>query len=149
MDKKYEYMIHIWGGMFNKDAYPSITKDLGITEGYYYFDTKEERQAFKDKITEEYRSQGFASDSQEGYLTHKQTVFVGTFEYEGKQYILHENFGYEYPEEVAIFMFEEGNYSCDCNRSIFINREYGTNINPNCKCGEDIKLIDFHIEYID
>ena len=33
-----EYMIHIWGGAFNKDANPSIEKILGITEGYYYFD---------------------------------------------------------------------------------------------------------------
>lgn len=149
MNKKYEYMIHIWGGMFNSDANPSIEKDLGITEGYYYFDTKEERQTFKDKIAEEYSSQGFACDSQEGHLTHKQTIFVGTFEHEGKQYILHYNFGYEYPEEQAEFMFEDGNYSCDCNRSIFINREYDTNINPDCNCGDSIELIDYHFEYID
>ena len=37
-----EYMITIWGGAWNKDANPSIKKDLGIDEGTYYFKTKEE-----------------------------------------------------------------------------------------------------------
>ena len=35
------------------------------------------------------------------------------------------DFGYEFEEENAIYMFEHGNYSCDCNRSLFIQREYG------------------------
>ena len=46
-------------------------------------------------------------------------------EIKDKEFIIHYDFGYEYEEESAIFMFEDGNYSCDCNRSLFIQREYG------------------------
>ena len=41
-----EYMAHIWGGAWNKDANPSIEKDLGIKESYHYFKTEEERDRF-------------------------------------------------------------------------------------------------------
>ena len=43
MSKKKEWMVHICGGAWNHDANPSIEKDLGIKEGYYYFNTEEER----------------------------------------------------------------------------------------------------------
>ena len=39
MDNKKEYMVHIWGCAWNKDANPSIEKALGIKAGTYYFDT--------------------------------------------------------------------------------------------------------------
>ena len=43
MSKKEEWMVHIWGGAWNHDTNPSIEKDLGIKEGYCYFNTEEER----------------------------------------------------------------------------------------------------------
>ena len=46
MSKKEEWMVHIWGGAWHHDANPSIEKDLGIKEGYYYFDTEEEKNKF-------------------------------------------------------------------------------------------------------
>ncbi len=39
------------------------------------------------------------------------------------------------------FMFEEGNYSCDCNRSLFIQATDPSF--PAYECGETIKLVDF------
>lgn len=41
---------------------------------------------------------------------------------------------------------KKGNHSCDCNRSLFIRREYG-DVMPELGCGYDIKLIDWRIEY--
>ena len=145
-----EYMVHIWGGAWNKYANPSIEKDLGIKEGYYYFKTEEERDRFLELIEQtKYLIQGLVWDLEEGELTHKRTIFVADLKYKDMVYTIHYDFGYEYPEENAIFMFKDGNYSCDCNRSSFIQDEYGENAIDVLDCGEDIKMLNYHLEYLD
>ena len=143
-----EYMAHIWGGAWNKDANPSIEKDLGIKESYHYFKTKEERDRFL-KLIKQYSSQGLVWDLREGEMTHKRTIFVADLKYKDMVYTIHCDFGYEYPEEEAIFMFEAGNYSCDCNRSLFIQDEYGENAIDELDCGEEIEMLNYHFEYLD
>lgn len=145
---KEEYMIQIWGGAWNHDAEPSIEKDLGIKEGYYYFDTEKELKDFEKKL-DKYSHLGLARDKKRGVMSHKRTIAICTFEYKGKEYIIDYDFGYEYPEESAHFMFEDGNYSCDCNRSSFIARQYGDDVIDELECGDEIELIDFRIEYRD
>ena len=150
MNNKKEYMVHIWGGAWNKDANPSIEKDLGIKSGYHYFDTEEEKNEFcKHLYNPIYRNQGLMIDEEYGVMSHKRTIFVGTFKYKDREFILHYDFGYEYPEESAEFQFLENNYSCDCNRSLFIQWEYGKDAIPELDCGDKIKLLDHHIEYWD
>ena len=145
-----EYMAHIWGGAWNKDANPSIEKDLGIKEGYHYFKTKEERDRYRFlKLIKQYSSQGLVWDLREGEMTHKRTIFVADLKYKDMVYTIHCDFGYEYPEEEAIFMFEDGNYSCDCNRSLFIQDEYGENAIQELDCGEEIEMLNYHLEYLD
>ena len=145
-----EYMAHIWGGAWNKDANPSIEKDLGIKEGYHYFKTKEERDRFLKLIKQyKYLNQGLVWDLKEGEFTHKRTIFVADLKYKDMVYTIHCDFGYEYPEEEAIFMFEDGNYSCDCNRSLFIQDEYGENAIQELDCGEEIEMLNYHLEYLD
>ena len=145
-----EWMIHIWGGAWNNDANPSIEKDYGIQEGYHYFKTEEEKDRFLEIINKpEYRYQGLMRDIKYGFMTHKRTIFVGTFKYEDKEFVLHYDLGYEYEEDAAIFYFTKGNFSCDCNRSLAIRWEYGDDAIPQLGCGEDIKLVDYHIEYLD
>jgi hypothetical protein len=61
-------------------------------------------------------------------------------EYLGKQYSLDYDWGKEYPEDAAIFMWAEGNYSCDCNRSLFIKRLCDDTF-PEMECGDTIKMI--------
>ena len=145
-----EWMIHIWGGAWNSDADPSIEKDYGIHEGYHYFKTEEEKDSFLEIVNKpEYRNQGLMRDIKYGFMTHKRTIFVGTFKYEDKEFVLHYDLGYEYEEDTAIFYFTKGNFSCDCNRSLAIRWEYGDDAIPELGCGEDIKLVDYHIEYLD
>ena len=145
-----EWMIHVWGGAWNSDANPSIEKDYGIHEGYHYFNTEEEKDRFLEIINKpEYRNQGLMRDTKYGFMTHKRTIFVGTFKYEDKEFVLHYDLGYEYEEDAAIFYFTKGNFSCDCNRSLAIRREYGDDAIPQLGCGEDIELVDYHIEYLD
>lgn len=144
-----EYMVHVWGGAWNSDANPSIEKDYGIKEGYHYFPTEKEKDEFIKIIRmEKYSNQGLMCDVKYGVMSHKRTIFVGTFEYNNKKFTIHHDFGYEFPEETAIFQFVENNYSCDCNRSLFIQREYGEDAIPELCCGEEIKLVEYHFEYI-
>ena len=150
MTKQKEWMIHVWGGAWNHDANPSIEKDYGIKEGYHYFNTEEEKNKFLEIINkQEYSDQGLMRDIKNGYMSHKRTIFVGTFKYEDKEFVLHYDLGYEYEDESAIFYFTEGNFSCDCNRSLAIRWEYGDDAIPELGCGEDIELVDYHIEYWD
>lgn len=75
------------------------------------------------------------------------TIFVGTFKYKEKEFILRFNFEIkDYPEDAAIWMFTEGNYSCDCNRSLFIRQQFGEDAVPELPCGDTIELLDYHIE---
>lgn len=150
MEKHKEYMVHIWGGAWNSDANPSIEKDLGIKNGYHYFKTEQEKNDFCKMLDiPKYANQGLMRDIKYGYMSHKRTIFVGKFIYQKKEFVLHYDFGYEYPEESAIFTFTEGNYSCDCNRSLFIREEYGDDAIPDLKCGDEIKLLGYHFEYFD
>lgn len=145
-----EWMVHIWGGAFNADANPSIEKDYGITEGYHYFETKDAKDSFCAICNlPEYKKQGLMMHIEEGELTHKRTVFVGTFAYKDNTFVIHYDFGYEYPEESAEYMFTQGNYSCDCNRSIFIRNQHGPESVPDLGCGYEIELVDFTFVYLD
>lgn len=75
------------------------------------------------------------------------TIFVGTFKYKEKEFILRFNFEIkDYSEDDAVWMFTEGNYSCDCNRSLFIRQQYGGDAIPELPCGDTIELLDYHIE---
>lgn len=150
MDNQKEYMIHIWGGAWNEDANPSIEKDLGIKEGYYYFDTEEEKNEFCKLLDNPiYSKQGITRDIKYGVMTHKRTIFVGTFNYKDKEFTIHYDLGYEFPEDSAEYYFTDGNFGCDCNRSLAIRWEHGEDAIPELNCGHEIKMTDYHIEYED
>lgn len=150
MNDNKEWMVQTWGGAWNEDANPSIEKDLGIKKGYHYFSTEAEKDAFIKLLRNPiYQKQGLMIDVTEGILTHKRTIFVGLFNYQGKEFILHYDFGYEYSEENAAYMFEHGNYSCDCNRSLFIRSQYGKDAIPELGCGWGIELVDYDFVYLD
>lgn len=137
-----EYFLHIWGGLM-----PYLENELGIKNNYYYFNTEEERQKFINKI-KPYSKYGLAMDKKEDIMTHKRTVAEIVLKYEDNIYKFDYDFGYEYSEEAAIFQFEENNYSCDCNRSLFIQRYCDKNF-TDMGCGEQIKLVDISIKYLD
>lgn len=146
----YQYMVHVWGGAWNKAANPSIEKDLGIKSGYHYFKTESAKDAFCELLDNRvYREQGLVVAHGDGQLTGKRTVFVGVFVYEDDEFILHYDFGYDYPAESAIYMFTHGNYSCDCNRSMFIRNQYGETAMPALGCGCEIEMIDYQFVYLD
>lgn len=58
--------------------------------------------------------------------------------YKEKIYIVEDNL--EKGEEIP-YIWDEGNYACDCNRSLFIQRQCDENF-PKFICGDKIKLIE-------
>ncbi len=72
------------------------------------------------------------------------TVANMEFIYNGKPYKYDHDFGPTYPMDAAEFIFEEGNYSCDCNRSVLIRSKYG-NVIPELDCGNIIEMKDLHV----
>lgn len=132
-----ECLVKIWGGFTNEDS--PVPQEIKELEGGHYFKDEEEVNIFLNKF-KPYKKYGFANtlDNSEEF-THKRTVADLTFSYENKIYKFYYDFGLEYPEESAHWMFKEGNYSCDCNRSIFINRYCDDNF-EELDCGHVIKL---------
>jgi len=148
--EKIEYMVNIYGGMWNKDANPSIEKDLGIKKGAHYFETESEMNDFLDKIRNPiYSNQGFMYRIESGILKHKRTIYVGKYKYNDKKFTLRHDLGYDFPEDRAKFLFTGGNYACDCNISILAREQYGNDFMPELECGNAIELLKYHIEYED
>lgn len=135
-----EYFIRFWGA-----SEEAIAKELGTSQRIWYFPTKAERDALIYRINQ-FSHLGLVMDLQEGHLTHKRTVATVVFKYEGHTYITRNDFGPEYPVDAVHYMYEDGNYSCDCNRSNFI-REIDPNF-PHLNCGSEIKMAKLRIGYV-
>jgi hypothetical protein len=136
-----EYCLHIWGG-----AMPHIKEELGIEENYYYFQSEDERNDFLNKL-KPYEKYGLARDLKEGEMTHKRTIASMDLVYKDNRYHIDYDFGYEYPKDSAEFMFFEGNYSCDCNKSIFINDIYESF--ELLDCVDEVEIENFIVSYLD
>ena len=143
--EKYEYMLHTWGGFYNDEH----KKEHGQKPGYFWFNTKSERDSYLNLLLEfenKFNARMLAFDIAEGENTRVKTIAKMVFIFKGKEYPYEEDFGYAYPLGLAEYMFEHGNYSCDCNRSIFIQRNYSHF--PEMQCGNKIKMKDFKVIYI-
>ena len=142
---KYEYMLQTWGGFYNEE----YQKMHGYKPGYFWFDTTEERDAYVQelKTAEQKYSDclfaAIATYAAEGEYTRLLTIAKMVFVYHGNEYPYEYNFGFGYSPEGAEFMFTLGNYSCDCNRSLFIGE---TNADfHELDCGNEIEMINFEV----
>ena len=54
-------------------------------------------------------------------------------------------FGIGYPIHSVYYMYKEGNYSCDCNRSLHIQRYSNHAGFEEWDCGESIELVDLKV----
>lgn len=76
-----------------------------------------------------------------------ENAFKIVLRHSGKEYIVWDDLyvfedqeSYGEPLDGARFMWEEGNYSCDCNKSLFIQRQCDPSF-PDMHCGESIELV--------
>ena len=141
--EKYEYYLGSWGGIYNDDL---IAKNLGITERDFWFDNDEERANFKTKLQTFAKAHGqcICFKASEGFDVRKRTIakMVMVFP-NGKKYPFEYDFGYGYEPESAEYMFFDGNYSCDCNKSSFLSEKYPEITEMGC--GDEIFLEDFKV----
>lgn len=140
----YEYHLKFWG-----QAEKRIEQKLGMTTTDFWFSSKEERSKFRAKIYDYSGDQTVVFAEHEGEDVRKKTVVMITAEFKGKQYSFEYEFGYGYPIETAEYMFEDGNYSCNCNLSSFIQEKYPEF--PKLEClgddeGNEIEYVTFEVE---
>lgn len=55
-------------------------------------------------------------------------------------YIFKGRLGLYSPLDDKRYMWEDGNYSCDCNKGLFIQRQCDPDF-PEMKCGKSIELV--------
>lgn len=135
------HYLKFWGSITNttliKKEFP--TSDL-------WFETEALRSEAKRRIEEIAKITGEFAAFSDGYdPLHQRTIARMTMVLpDGSSYPYEYDFGYCYPVHSAEFMFTEGNYSCDCNKSAFLSETY-----PEVKefdCGDTIELRDFTVE---
>ena len=133
-----EHYIHWWG----RDA-DLVADILGLGDDHrVYLPNGQQAQVVLDAM------KGFCvgRDHKHGQLRHRRTVAVITLAYAGHIYRFPYDFGNEYPEDSARFMWTDGNYGCDCNRALFI-AEYCDPEFPEMDCGDEIAVLDLQVEF--
>lgn len=142
-----EYHLKFWGGIENDGL---ATAKFG-PERDFWFATPEERARFKAEVSLFAHAAGqiVCFGEHEGPLALKRTIAKMTLTHDGKRYPYEYDFGYGYPAHGAEFMFFDGNYGCDCNRSLFLGRAYPDARIEELECGDSIGVEDFEVEYRD
>lgn len=141
----YEYFLRFWGEVLNEDQ-QWIARDLGITETNHWFASADERTAFRKTLATcaDTHKCCIAFAEYAGRDTRLRTVAHMDMRLpDGRVFGYAYDFGYAYPPDSARYMWHEGNYSCDCNRSSFL-ADAGHNV-AEMDCGESIELTNFCI----
>lgn len=74
-------------------------------------------------------------------------IAVVKLKYKDKEYDITQNHGTNYTDLDAYYIWEDGNYACDCNRSTFIREKYGNDVCPQLNCGDEIDLVFINVEF--
>jgi len=142
-----EYYLTFWGEIENDGL---ATAKFGA-ERNYWFETQEERDIFRANVSMFAKAAGkiVCFSEADGPLALKRTIAKMTLVYGAQRYPYEYDFGYGYEAYGAEYMFFDGNYGCDCNRSLFLQRAYPDAGIPELGCGEEIAIEGFEIEYRD
>lgn len=145
---KNEFHVHFWGGVKNDGL---AERFLGTSETDFWFDSREERRKFM------YRLEALAVKNDtivvfnetEAPICFTRTIAHLVFAYDGRQWAFEIDFGVGYEEESVHYLFNDGNYSCDCNRSALIHGCHPDFPQERFEddCSEIIQLIDLQIEH--
>lgn len=129
-------------GSYHLSVWGAGAQAQGI-EGDFWFPSNDERLFFL-MAARSVEPMPIAAVSHDGEQASYRTVCHILFEFDGKHYPIEFDFGVGYEEEAAHYMFEEGNYACDCNRSLIIHREFPEF--EETDCGEEIEIVSFVVE---
>jgi hypothetical protein len=138
-----DFMFRFWGRDADAVSLLCPSGCIDENEGCYvtWFPNARARRDFIATIEDK----TIMRDCGDGPHTHFNTTARVVFEHEGKRYVLSDwRFGHGYPAYSARSMIEEGNYSCDCNRSRYIARLADASFDE-LDCGHTIKLVSLRI----
>jgi hypothetical protein len=102
-EMKYEYLLHTWGGFYNKEHQHSEES------GYHYFDTEKERDDYLKKLKaleEKLNARHLVATLSEGYNTRTKTILHRVVKWDGKEYYSNYEMSPNYPYDVAKYHLE-------------------------------------------
>lgn len=150
-----EYLLRVWGrdmGAIEAMRPADLKEEDGVL--CYWFPTAKDRERFIESCPTAWvmRSTADPGVDREGevVLPRCLTVALVTLRFpdDGGLVSFEMPFGYGYPEHAVHYIFEEGNYSCDCNRRIFAEDYCGRPplAEDAQMCGETIELVSLAVE---
>lgn len=152
-----QFLLRSWGASLESvvalrapDTYESPSGHVGC----WWFETREGREVFieqMDGIINAIRDRVDPGADPHGEMIDTRTLTVAVVTLRlpsGEQGTFRMPFGYGYPAHSARFMFEDGNYSCDCNRRDFLADHCGLNDGiAERTCGDTIQLVSLTVEH--
>lgn len=136
----YEYYLKCWGQA--EDRVKEGLRDLYNEDGYFFIH-KEHRDNFKKMIKAYAGDQIIVFAEYEGEDVRLHTVVSVDATFKGRHYTFEYDYGPGYPVEAAEYMFEDGNYSCNCNLSRFIQDKYPDFPELDCMGDEEGNEIEY------
>lgn len=140
------YLFNFWGRDADDVAAklgPALCRrigDKGDRAYYVWFDTAEARDEFREAIKGAVVIH-HPVDGPRSHIRHRAEVRVRMPD--GKEYDVSTTYLPHKTQEEADshigYHWREGNYSCDCNRAIFVNCKYKTDYSE--ECGEESALL--------
>lgn len=137
------FHLFYWGQVENDNW---IERDLEIKDRDFFFPAAIERKRFRAQLeaVAAQHSCTIVFSEHDGPTASLRTIASMRFVLPcGDKVRYLYDFGYGYPPAGACYMFEERNYACDCNRSLFLSR-IGCPI-EELDCGDIIRMEDFKI----
>ena len=148
-----KYLVRIWGR--DEEEVAALRKPDAIEQGQtvlcYWFDTPTERTAFLSTIPSTVMIVRSVVDPDEERDTSACTwAHIVLRLPDGRVGTFRQCFGYGYPTHSVEFMWREGNYSCDCNKRLYLARECGIDpeyddLDKHVECGDTIELVSLEI----
>jgi hypothetical protein len=126
----------------------------------YWFATKAERDWFKASIPQGYvvvRSTADPGYDEDGELIEPRAETFADVTLrlpDGRTFSYSHSFGYGYPAHSVEFMYHDGNYACDCNRRLFLERYAGEPLSgegdpdADLTCGDTVELVSLVVRKV-
>lgn len=151
-----EFLLVVGGNVIEITRFKEIVKREPAVHGnlYFWFKTGGQRQAYRDELTyvaqRDYPGATIEFKEETGPQFMTRPYVYATLEYKGKQYKVEQDFDYGYPVDTVIYYWHGGNFSCDCNRRLWIEKFHpGTVPADEEDCGDTIECVEFRIELVD
>lgn len=157
-----EFMLSVSGSVLKNARFKEIMHREPGPYGYYFFwfQTAARRQAYRDELTQIVADQCAPDvvifEEKQGVEFMTQPKIFATLNYKGKEYEVTDTFTYGYDPDSAVYYWAEGNFSCDCNRRNWLNRQHPGSVpaeeiedSLGGVCGDTIECTKFRVELID